>query len=297
MSETQIVMEAESLEQIPPELHKCYREREHDDGTITYVLEPELAANSVINLFNANRRTREQRDSLKTQLVDAQAKSIIKPSEPSLPPEPEPNPEPAASPVSIQPGMTADDVTRLVQTEVAKKTQAMRDSFQRNQEQNQEEITKLQDELKKRDTTIQMGMTNRLLLEAAQSNDERTPTLKAGYADLFIRQSESDGWGWHNEVDASGKEAGKPARLNPDGTVYIGDDGFTDQTPSEYVLEVYRRFPDMFEPSKGAGAGPSANMPPSNGAIKTRKDLKTIADESAFITEHGMDAFLRLPSG
>ncbi len=77
-------------------------------------------------------------------------------------------------------------------------------------------------------------------------------------------------------------------------TIY-GDDGITPLTVKEWITNLAGSAPHLFKQSQGGGASNSGG---SGGAlnVKAKADFKNVTEKSKFITEHGMEAYLKLPA-
>ena len=89
---------------------------------------------------------------------------------------------------------------------------------------------------------------------------------------------------------------GKPVPMEGDKVLY-GKDGLNPMPVSEWFGRLTTEAPHLFNPSQGGNSNPGAGgRPPVAGSVRSRAELKTDADKSKFITEHGADAYKALPA-
>lgn len=86
-------------------------------------------------------------------------------------------------------------------------------------------------------------------------------------------------------------EEGVPVALDGDGQVIYGKDGKTPLTPVEWAESLQETAPHLWPRAQGAGQTGDRG---SKSSGKKRSDM-TMQEKSAFIHEHGQDAFLKLP--
>jgi hypothetical protein len=79
-----------------------------------------------------------------------------------------------------------------------------------------------------------------------------------------------------------------------DRTVY-GADGVTPLSIKEWMNALTKKAPHLFKQSSGGGANGSGQGAGSSN-IRSKADLKNATEKSAFIAEHGYDAFMKLPA-
>jgi hypothetical protein len=91
-------------------------------------------------------------------------------------------------------------------------------------------------------------------------------------------------------------EQGKPVAKDQNGEILYGKDGSTPLSPLEWMDSLKGDAPHFFEPSGGGGAaGNNGAGGPGKIKVRSKADLKTAADKSAFIQDHGLKAFEELP--
>lgn len=86
-------------------------------------------------------------------------------------------------------------------------------------------------------------------------------------------------------------EDGMPVALDKDGEVIYGKDGKTPLTPLEWAESLQEAAPHLWPRAQGAGQTGDRGGKSSG---KKRSEM-TMQEKSAFIHEHGQDAFLKLP--
>ncbi|AQS50546.1 hypothetical protein PAEH1_01455 [Paenalcaligenes hominis] len=86
-------------------------------------------------------------------------------------------------------------------------------------------------------------------------------------------------------------EDGLPVALDKDGEVIYGKDGKTPLTPLEWAESLQETAPHLWP--RAQGAGQTGDRGGKSGS-KKRSDM-TMQEKSAFIHEHGQEAFLKLP--
>ena len=102
------------------------------------------------------------------------------------------------------------------------------------------------------------------------------------------------------DKDANGNVTGfRVEVINDKGTPRIGDTAGNPMTLDQLADEIYvdNRFSRAFEPTGNGGGGAAQNTSSQSGAstVSKRSEFKSPAERSAYIGEHGMDAYLNLP--
>lgn len=90
------------------------------------------------------------------------------------------------------------------------------------------------------------------------------------------------------------EEDGNLVIRDNDGRLKLGRDGSSPMTPEEWVLMMKDKTPYIFQPSVGAGA--TSSNAKGRGSVKYKEDLADAKSKSKFIGDHGMNAYLELPS-
>jgi len=91
---------------------------------------------------------------------------------------------------------------------------------------------------------------------------------------------------------------GEVKAVDKDGDVVYGKDGVSPLTISEWLEDLRSNAPHLFKGNSGGGSagGASGNSGGTATKVRARSELKTPAEKSAFIEEHGMEAYLKLPT-
>lgn len=82
--------------------------------------------------------------------------------------------------------------------------------------------------------------------------------------------------------------------IDGDRTIY-GADGVTPLSIKEWMSALAKKAPHLFKQASGGGSGGSRNGAGSS-SIKSKADFKSTAEKSAYISEHGREAYLNLPA-
>lgn len=92
---------------------------------------------------------------------------------------------------------------------------------------------------------------------------------------------------------------GEVKPLDTNGDVMYGKDGIEPLKIGEWLSDIRDKAPHLFKGSTGGGSkGGQADKSggrSTTGKVRARSDLANAGERSAFIAEHGMDAYLNLP--
>lgn len=189
-------------------------------------------------------------------------------------------------------GVDADEYTRLSQRVV--ELEALKgkrdDDYEKLKEQLAEKYTGQLDKLKQQTAELTTQLHTRALeaeASAAVAQHKGVPELLMPFIRERAKVVGENGEAAIRVFDEKGVE-----RLSPRSGVDAP------MSVAELVEEMKSdsQFSRLFDGSGGSGGGAPPNSSGGAGVVRTRKDLKTDADEAAFIREKGADAFLNLPS-
>lgn len=77
------------------------------------------------------------------------------------------------------------------------------------------------------------------------------------------------------------------------GNVRYGSNGSDPLTPKEWLAGLRDTAPYFFKESEGGGAGGSGS---GGSTVRSKADLKDVRQKTAYIAEHGQEAYLKLPA-